>query len=233
MEPVDGGARRWAVLVGSTPGRAWRCPGPAGSGCLRHQLDGGGDGTTGRNTNWVGHMVSPGPATSSASRITDHVAIARPAGRGRRGAPRRQRPARGQGRRFALSSTARRSSVWGPGISVAINNGGSLGGTGTIRVQGGIYLLLAEHRLGADHGRASRRRRPHGRRGPRDHGRQRPRGRGRLPGDVAAGGSLSLRPNTWMAADSPAPPRRSGRGHARAHRRRRLLPGARPQARER
>ncbi len=29
-------------------------------------------------------------------------------------------------------------SVWGPGTNVAINNGGSLGGTGTIRVQGGI-----------------------------------------------------------------------------------------------
>ena len=30
--------------------------------------------------------------------------------------------------------------MWGPGTNVAINNGGSLGGTGTIRVQGGIFF---------------------------------------------------------------------------------------------
>ena len=113
-------------------------------------------------------------------------------------------------------------SVWGPDTNVAINNGGSLGGTGTIRVQGGIFFASPNTGSVLTSGAGG-----NGHMVVEGHALVVANGLGVEGGyqlDVAAGGSLRPRGRTRGWRPSPAPPPRSSRGHARAHRRRRLLP---------
>jgi hypothetical protein len=89
-------------------------------------------------------------------------------------------------------------SVWGPSTNVAINNGGSLGGTGTIRVQGGIFFASPNTSSVLTSGAGG-----NGHMVVEGHALVVANGLGVEGGyqlDVAAGGSLGLAANTWMSA---------------------------------
>ena len=89
--------------------------------------------------------------------------------------------------------------MWGPNTNVAINNAGSLGGTGTIRVQGGIFFASPNTGSVLTSGAGG-----NGHMVVEGHALVVNNGLGVEDGyqvDVAAGGSLSLAANTWMAAE--------------------------------
>ena len=139
MEPVDGGldAGRPGGLAPGRRGDARTCAtrlpahltwdgvaGTAPTGPTTSQLGRGHRRPGCRGRRLHHHRLTTSPSTGCVH--------------GGRGAARRQRELEVKnGASLLVNGTG---SVWGPNTNVAINNAGSLGGTGTIRVQGGIFF---------------------------------------------------------------------------------------------
>jgi hypothetical protein len=173
-------------------------PGPAGAAACSITWDGGGDGTSWTdNTNWVGDIGVPGAGDVVCITTTDHVAIdGLQAGVAEVQLGGSSELEVKDGASLLVDNGT--DSVWGPGTNVAINNGGSLGGTGTIRVQGGIFFASPNTGSVLTSGAGG-----NGHMVVEGHALVVANGLGVEGGyqvDVAAGGSLALAANTWMAA---------------------------------
>ena len=198
MEPVDGGLDAGRP-GGLAPGRRVASPAPAGAAACDHHL--GRRAATGRNwtdnTNWVGDIGVPGAWDVVCITTPDHVAIdglqATVAEVQLGGS------AELEVKNGAVAPRRRHRLGVGPNTNVAINNAGSLGGTGTIRVQGGIFFASPNTGSVLTSGAGG-----NGHMVVEGHALVVDNGLGVEDGyqlDVAAGGSLRLAANTWMAAE--------------------------------